>query len=272
MSTGALDPHPRSAERSEATRLDGVVLEFDGPIARITIDRPDRKNAVTAEAMAAMGVLLDEVVAADSRVVVLTGTGSVFCAGNDMAVTPPDPRTAMRTMSDTVLRLNRMPMPTIAAVNGPAIGLGASLALGCDLVVMAESARLGLNFVERGLAMDGGASWHLAHALGRQQAKRIAFFGEVVDSARAHELGLCTEVTTDDDLADTVTDWATRLADGAPIALRHVKRLVDSAINLPLDRIVDEELEAQIELFRTKDAVEGFRAFAQKRRPVFRGN
>ncbi|HEY9468969.1 MAG TPA: enoyl-CoA hydratase-related protein [Propionibacteriaceae bacterium] len=250
----------------------GVVLTRVDGVATLTFNRPERKNALTAEMLGELHAHLDTLMGDDTtRVVVVTGVGNAFSAGADMSATPTNTRGALTIMSDAVRRLYHLPIPTIAAVNGPAMGLGASLALACDLVLAARSARFGQTFALRGLSLDGGASWQLPRIVGTQRAKRMAFFGEVVDSDDALEMGLCAEVVEDSDLATTSDEWATRIADGAPVALRHIKALIDAAASLSFDQSVERELEAQLDCFSTEDFKEGFRAFLKKRSPNFKG-
>ena len=253
-------------------RVDGVVT--------VTLNRPEKKNAVSARMWEELAATIGGIAASrDDRAVVITGTADAFCAGQDLT----DPGNSARLGTDAsrlemmrdihaiALALHDLPQPTIAAVNGIAAGAGANLALGCDLILAAESARFSQIFAKRGLSIDFGGSWLLPRLVGLHKAKELAFFADIISATDAEALGLVNRVVPDGELAGVAAEWARRLAAGPPRALATIKR----ALNAGFDRSFADALEAeaviQTEMFGTADAAEAFRAFADKRDPRFTG-
>ena len=253
----------------EVTRANGV--------ATVTINRPQRKNAVTGD----MWALLAETfrtLSADTEVrcVVITGAGGEFCSGADLSARTASERpvhqlVAMRSVNDAALSLHRMPQPTVAKVRGVAVGAGCNLALGCDLVVAGETARFSEIFAKRGLSVDFGGTWLLPRRIGMHRAKELELFGDIISSAEAHELGLVNRVLPDAELDSFVDDWARRLAAGPPIALALTKRMLNNSLNVTMEEALDDEGAAQTVNFGTKDTMEAMEAFVQKREPKFKG-
>jgi len=246
-------------------------------IATITINRPQRKNAVTGDMWAQLadtfrGLGNDS----DVRCVIITGAGGEFCSGADLAARsstgrPVHQLAAMRHVNDAALALHRMPQPTIAKVRGVAVGAGCNLALGCDLVVASENARFSEIFAKRGLSLDFGGSWLLPRRIGLHRAKEMALFGDILSAADAREMGLVNRVLPDGELDEFVAGWARRLAAGPPIALALTKRMLNNAMNVTLEEALDDEGAAQTVNFGTKDTLEAMEAFVQKREPQFKG-
>ena len=210
-----------------------TIVEQDGGLLTVTLDRPKRKNAIST----AMWNELDEAVNRATvdpsvRAVVLTGSGGDFSAGADLSgeesngLTGHGPQLVvheMRIVGGILGRLKRLPKPTIAAVDGVAVGVALGIALACDLVIATDRARFMQVFVKRGLAMDGGTSWTLPHLLGPRRAKQLAFFGDTLDAATALEWGLINEVVAPEALAETARSWGRRLADGPTTAIALMK-------------------------------------------------
>jgi enoyl-CoA hydratase/carnithine racemase len=244
-------------------RADGVVT--------ITLNRPERRNAITGPLVeSVIGALEDVARTPADRAVVLTGAGGAFCSGMDLsAPLEPDVLTFMTRVGQLCTLLHDLPRPTIAAVAGPAMGFGASLAFCCDLVVAAKSAVFGEIFAERGIALDGGASWSLPRLIGLAKAKELAFFGASVPATEAERIGLVNRVVPDADLPDAVADWARRLADGPTLALSMMKASLNTAFETSFRRAVDGETLNQAVAFRTAEAKEAGRAFAERRPPRF---
>jgi 2-(1,2-epoxy-1,2-dihydrophenyl)acetyl-CoA isomerase len=259
--------------------VDTIVVEREAGVVTVTLNRPERKNALT-EQMA--GELVETFVAVsadpDDRVLVLTGAGGAFCSGADIGgdgvapgTEPPHRPHRLRNMQRAALALHEVGKPTIAKVRGVAVGAGANFALGCDLVLAGEDARFSQIFVHRGLTIDYGGSWLLPRLVGLRTAKELAFFGDMVGAADALELGLVNRVVPDAELDELVTDWATRLAAGPPLALSMTKRLLDQGVEMSMAEAIDNESHAQTLCFTTKDAREAITAFREKRDPEFRG-
>ena len=253
----------------EVTRADGI--------ATVTINRPQRKNAVTGDMWAELAQTFRTLAAdPDVRCVVITGAGGEFCSGADLTARAASGRqvhqlAAMRHVNDAALSLHRMPQPTIAKVRGVAVGAGCNLALGCDLVVAGESARFSEIFAKRGLSLDFGGSWLLPRRIGLHRAKELALFGDIISASEARELGFVNRVLPEDELDAFVDGWARRLAAGPPIALALTKRMLNNAMNVTMEEALDDEGAAQTVNFGTKDTLEAMEAFVQKREPRFKG-
>jgi 2-(1,2-epoxy-1,2-dihydrophenyl)acetyl-CoA isomerase len=164
-----------------------------------------------------------------------------------------------------------MTKPTIAKVDGYAVGAGLGLALGCDLVVASDRAKLSMIFAKRGLSLDNGSSWLLPRLVGLARAKEIALFGDMLPAERAFELGLVNRVLPLDEIDAFVEDWAQRLAAGPPLALSMTKTQLNGSFSLSLAEAVEIEAQSQTVNFGTADTAEAMAAFAQKREPKFTG-
>ncbi|MFJ9347262.1 enoyl-CoA hydratase/isomerase family protein [Streptomyces sp. NPDC101237] len=249
-------------------------------VAHLTLDRPDALNALTPDQRDHVVRLLDEA-SADPGIgaVVVTGTGRGFCAGADLrggATTAERlPGDVARTIRLGAQRLIAAVLdcekPVIAAVNGTAAGLGAHLALACDLVLAAESARFIEVFVRRALVPDGGGAYLLPRLIGPHRAKELMFFGDALSAPEAERLGLVNRVVPDDELAGTARDWATRLASGPTRTLALTKHLVNASLDADRASAFASESTAQEINMTTRDAQEGLRAFVERRSPEFLG-
>jgi 2-(1,2-epoxy-1,2-dihydrophenyl)acetyl-CoA isomerase len=254
-----------------ATTPDGV--------RTITLDRPDRLNAVNGALAASLAAALTEAARDDAaRVVVITGAGRAFCAGLDLSA-PPDLPTATRAerldpyawVGSWVRGVVACEKPVIAAVNGPAAGAGFGLALACDIRIVAASAKLTAGYVRRGLSPDAGVSWFLPRHVGLARAADILLTGRDVDAAEAERIGLATLVVRDAELPSAVAAYASRLAAGAPIAHALTKRLLAETFDRSMDVALREELTHIKHCFATADVAEAMTAFREKRPPTFTG-
>jgi enoyl-CoA hydratase/carnithine racemase len=246
--------------------------DSDG-VRTLTLNRPQRKNAINPELWTA---LRDALIAAGNdpavRAVVLTGAGGAFCSGADIA-NPDDahPLYKLRRLTDVALLLHELPVPTIAKVTGVAVGAGWNLALGCDLVVATPESTFSQIFTRRGLSLDLGGSWLLPKLVGLQQAKRLALLAETIDAEQARTMNLVTWVVPAAEIDAFVTDLGARLVAGAPIALAQTKALLNEGADRTLRDALAGEARAQAMNFATADAGEAYAAFADKRSPVFTG-
>ncbi|NDZ96120.1 enoyl-CoA hydratase [Streptomyces sp. SID6673] len=252
----------------------GVVVTDDASGVRtVTLNRPGRKNALDWTAWCALRDVLEDTARAEGpRALVLTGAGGSFCSGAD--ISKPDPRhpvDKMRILADVAMAVHDLPIPTIAKVDGVAVGAGWNLALGCDLVVATPDARFSQIFARRGLSMDLGGSWHLPRLVGLQQAKRLALLAEMIDAAQAHTLGLVTWVVDADEIDGFVETIAQQLAAGPPVALAQIKSLLNEGADGSLHEALARESRAQVINFGTSDAGTAYAAFAQKKQPAFTG-
>ncbi len=255
--------------------MDSIRLSRSDGIATITIDRPERKNALGYEHFMELGRLATEVAMTRSdRVLVLTGAGGDFCAGADLVASEATERGALDRMNDvgTVARAIRdLSKPTIAKVDGVAVGAGANLALCCDLIVASDRTRFSEIFSRRALSLDFGGSWLLPRAIGLARAKELAFFGDIIGADELVELGLVNRAMPAGELDEFVATWARRLAAGPSIALSLTKELLDSAETTTFSQALAAEARAQTINLSTADAREAFSAFAAKREPKFEG-
>jgi 2-(1,2-epoxy-1,2-dihydrophenyl)acetyl-CoA isomerase len=260
-------------------RVDGLVT--------VTFNRPERKNALNDDSWDDLDrVLTDVWKNPEDRALLLTGAGGNFSSGADLAVRrasdpqPEDdgaPRASvsvlheMRRVNELTLRLHRLPKPTIAAVDGVAVGVALGLALACDLVVASDRARFCAVFAKRGLTVDGGTSWTLPQLMGPRRAKQMAFFGDMVPALDALAWGLVNDVVPADDLMDVAGAWARRLACGPTTALSLIKRMIDGSGSLTFEQALEEEARSVHIAYTTNDLVEGMTAFVERRDPRFTG-
>lgn len=256
--------------------MDSVLVDRAGGVVTVTVNRPEKKNAADFPTFDALAAAFTEIAHnTDDRVVVVTGAGTDFCSGADLwgddgQKVPWIVR--MRRVHAAALALQRLPQPTIAKVRGVAVGAGANLALGCDLVVASDTTRFCEIFSKRGLSLDFGGTWLLPRRVGLHVAKELAFFAEMLPAAELERLGLVNRVVADGDLDAFVDDWARRLALAPPIAVAQTKRMLDHAATLTFEQALDAESAAQTVNFGSKDTDEALRAFSEKRDPVFRGH
>jgi enoyl-CoA hydratase/carnithine racemase len=253
---------------------------LDQRVAVVTLERPEAKNALTLEMKRGLAALLPRL-AEDPAVgaVLLTGAGNAFCAGGDtkrMARegAPPLPeerKQQLRWEHRIPLALHRMGKPTLAALPGPAAGAGFSLALACDLRVMAESAFVTTAYVKLGLSGDYGASWFLTRLVGPARAREILFLGERLSAAECLTLGLANRVVPDARLAEEALALARQLANGPPLALRAMKDNLNRALGESLEALLELEAERMVDGATSEDYVEAVRAFEERRPPVFKG-
>jgi 2-(1,2-epoxy-1,2-dihydrophenyl)acetyl-CoA isomerase len=249
----------------------------DGPVARITLNRPDRLNSFTVQMHEELRHALGNL--GKARVVVLTGAGRGFCAGqdlNDRAVASDQPvdlgETVMQCWNPLVRTLTSLPQPVIARVNGVAAGAGANIALACDLVVAAKSAKFIQSFSAIGLIPDSGGTWVLPRLAGQARALGLALTGEPLPAEKAAEWGLIWKAVDDEGLDAEVDAIAGKLASLPPLGLAATKEMIRTSWQYSLD----EELERQAGTMRrlgfTADYLEGVSAFLEKRPPKFTGN
>ena len=245
-------------------RRDGVVT--------ITLNRPHRRNAITGPLVEELIRALEDVARRpDDRAIVLTGADGSFCSGMDLsAPLSPDVLTFMNRVGQLCTLLHDIPRPTIAKVAGPAMGFGCNLAFCCDLVVAGEEAVFGEIFAQRGIALDGGASWSLPRLVGIAKAKELVFFGEQVPAVEAERIGLVNRVVPNAELDAFVAEWAQRLADGPTLALSMMKSALNASFETAFRRAVDAEALNQTVAFGTAEAKEAGRAFRERRPPRFR--
>jgi enoyl-CoA hydratase len=239
---------PRAPPPDRLHGMAEVLLSVDGGVATVTLDAPARRNALTVE----MG---DELIAAldaaeadpDVRAVVVTGAAPAFCAGADLSHLGTSQREGLKRIYEGFLRVAGSPLPTVAAVNGPAVGAGANLALACDVILAGRSARFDTRFLRLGLHPGGGHTWMLRRRVGPQAAMALVVFGEVVDGAEAARIGLAWRCVADDGLLDAArTLAATAAAAPRELVLRMKATLAEMASIDDHATAVERELDDQV--------------------------
>jgi len=274
---------------SDPESYDGIRFDVEHGIATITFDRPEFGNALTSDQRIQIGTWLaraDEDLAI--RCVVIQATGRFFCTGADLrggappvaSARPADAparvigerrRMMLRGAISTVNAILDCEVPVIAAVQGTAAGIGAHLALACDLVVASENAKFIEVFARRGLIPDGLGTWILPRLIGLQKAKELVFFADDVPAARAHEIGLCNKVVPGAELQATAKEWAERLASGPTKSYMFSKWLLNRSLDVDRRTIIEEEAWAVELITRTQDMQEGVQSFRERRAPQWRG-
>jgi 2-(1,2-epoxy-1,2-dihydrophenyl)acetyl-CoA isomerase len=254
-----------------------VRVDHDGHLVTVTLDRPGTRNACTMNMWLAIRDAFREIAASDARCVILTGANGDFCSGADVVKSGGDSGwegnklTAMRQLAESVMAVHDCPVPVIVKVDGVAVGAGFGLALAGDMLWCSDRARMSAVFAKLGLSLDYGTSWFLARRIGLHRAKEVSLTAEMMDAARIEQVGLANAVVPSDDLDEVVSGIARRIAAGPPMALSMTKRMLDNASTASLIQALEAEAVAQNVNLGTKDLVEAFTAFAEKRAPAFKG-
>ena len=257
-------------------------IESENGIVRLTLNQPDTRNAMTPQ----MGEELQAAVAEinenqSSRVVVVTGAGKSFSAGGNLKSLQEEASAGSgkksgegigggRNFYRLFLTIRDLEVPSIAAINGHAIGAGFCFALGCDMRVVHERAKLGMTFVRLGIHPGMAATWNLPRLIGPARAAELLYTGRLISGAEAVALGIASRVAGDD-FKSVVTDLAEEVAAAAPIAVRALKQTLRGTFDRDLDEAIGVEADVQAMTFKTSDAMEGIRAIQERRPPVFHG-
>lgn len=254
--------------------MEVIKLNRQGAVCDIVIDRPDKMNALRDEDFSALTAMARTVGASDARAVVLRGEGGSFCTGRDIATTDAETTDAEALIRDrinpTFAAIRAMPMPTIAAVQGHCLGGGFGIAFACDIIVVADNARLGSPFRNIGCVADSAVHFHLRERLGHHLAAELIYTGRLLSGREAAELGLVNRAVPATELAEVVATMARQIAEGPTAAFRESKRILQEVVGF--DDVLAHEAEAQGRIIRTHDAKEGFLAFQTKRPPRFVGS
>lgn len=258
-----------------------VMLDRNSGVARITISAPDTKNAMTAEMFDSFAELCREVDSNPAdRVLLITGAGEDFCSGADLKSGGDELATnsefisalaRMKKIHAGALALHWCSKPSISAVRGVAVGAGANLALGCDIVVASETARFSQIFVKRGLGIDYGGSFILPRLVGINKAMELALTGEMVAAEEAERIGMVNHVVSNDALDDFAMGLANKIAMAPPIQVMLIKRSLRAGATSSMEAALEAEAQAQAVAMGTEDLIEAMSAWIQRREPKFKG-
>lgn len=257
---------------------------LEGGIATLTMNRPEARNALSAEMFEGLSEALPRLAQDPGvRLVVLTGTGAAFCAGGDVkgfarnaggaatVATFDHKVTHLRERMEVARWLHEMPKPTLAVIPGPAAGAGLSLALACDMRIATDSAKLTTAFSKIGLSGDFGGSYFLNHLVGAAKARELYFTGAVVSGDEAVRIGLVNRVVPAAQLAAAAAAWAAELAALPTIAVGYMKRNLNTGLQGTLSQVLDAEAIHMVRTFETDDHKGAAVAFVEKRAPRFNG-
>jgi len=259
-----------------ALSVDELLIERDGPVATIRINRPEAMNAFTPEMSLAFAERLAELRVDDAvRVLILTGTGRAFSAGADLkALSEPGQlgRSAevgyerVKAAGLRTAQLMEFPKPTIAAVNGAVAGFACGLVFACDVILAGESARFGITFSRIGYVPDAGVSYFLPRLAGLPRAKELFFSGEVISAAEADRIGLVNRVLPDQELMMTAVELARKIAERPPAALRMGKEILNRSLGVDFRAVIELEAKAQGFLGTTEEHQDAVREFVRKKK------
>jgi enoyl-CoA hydratase/carnithine racemase len=261
--------------------MESLVIERADGVVTCTLNRPEKKNAVTQDMWLGLIDLFEAVATnPDDRVLVITGAGDGFCSGADLGDSGTSEAArgvgtamaGMRIVGQAALGLHDLAKPTIAAVNGVAAGAGCNLALGCDLVIASDRARFSEIFSKRGLVVDFGGSWILPRLIGMHRAKELVLLADVIDATEAERIGLVNRIVEHDTLSGAVAEIANRLANMAPLTLAATKRLLNQSFSVSMAEAIEAENTAQALMSTTNDTTEAILAFFERREPRFTGS
>jgi 2-(1,2-epoxy-1,2-dihydrophenyl)acetyl-CoA isomerase len=257
-----------------------VLLDISQGVATITLNEPDTLNALTTEMVSRFIKVVKQVEDDESvRAIILTGAGRGFCSGMNLTHSAAELlakgsaglHRVMQEVNALLVRIAEMEKPWLAAVNGPAVGGGCSLALVCDLVLAAESTYLSASYIKIGLMMDMGLTYLLPYLVGLRRANELAFFGERIPATQAVEIGLINRAVPDEELMATSQAWAQRLAKAPTMAIAANKRLMQRAQHSTYSEALDWEALMLTLITQSEDLQEGVKAFVEKREPSFKG-
>lgn len=258
-----------------------VLYAVEDGVATLTLNRPERMNTISGPMLDRLTELLVQANGDPAvRVVVLTGTGRAFCAGLDLnAATKGEGIGSSSAAMNATIDLRNTPptvlfamdKPTICALNGSAAGYGMDMAIGCDIRIMGESAKLAAAFVKRGIVPESGGTWLLPRLLGWAKAAELIFTGRTLTAPESLALGLANQVVPDADVATAAQALAREIAANAPLAVQASKRMMRMGLDETFETHVQHVYLQLLPLFRTEDFQEGMRSFLEKRAPAFAG-
>ena len=257
-----------------------ILYKVEDHVATITFNRPENQNTISGLMLAKLSELLLESDANEEvRAIVITGTGKFFCAGLDLRgsditenLTKQDKKPAnidLRNTPPTVL--HNLDTPTIAAINGSAAGYGMDMALGCDIRIMTDGAKLAAAFTSRGVVPESGGTWILPRLIGWSKASEIIFTGKTLTAQESEEMGLVSKVVNNNEIYEEAAIMASKIAENAPLAVQASKRMMRMGLNENFDDHVHHVFLQLLPLFQSDDFKEGMASFMEKRDPDFKG-
>ena len=257
-------------------RAEKLLVSIEDGIKRITINRPERRNAVDGETVQMLLSAVKGSVSDGTRVVILSGTGDSFCAGADLLATSEQDiadfdvtKSLRENVNPTIRAMRALPVPIIARVHGHAVGVGSNYALACDVIVASEEAQFGQVFVKIGLMPDGGGTYFLPRLVGYHKAFELMALGEIINAQQALQLGIANQVVPFAELDATVDKLAARLVRAPRIAIEKIKAALNHGTSSELANALDFEAVNQYACFHSTDFIEGVTAFLEKRKAVF---
>ncbi len=256
-----------------------LIVERDEHITTITLNRPERLNAISGPMLSGLSrALMAAEADPETRVIVLTGAGRGFCAGLDLKrqnegsdSVGEGPSRMFDLRNAPPMVIHNVDKPIICALNGAAAGYGMDLALGCDIRIASDQAKLAAVFAKRGVLPESGGTWLLPRLIGWAKAAEVAYRGMILDAQRCLDYGLVNTVVPHDELLQTARAWAEEIAANAPLAVQATKRMMRLGLEESFEANVNHVYLQLLPLFRSNDFREGLQAFAERREPVFTG-
>ncbi len=261
-------------------RYETILTEKDRGITTITLNRPDKFNAQSPQLMKDIySALMEAAEDETTKVIIITGAGRAFCAGGDVELDVSHiPKLSAFEWREYIAKFYRVPQkiyhmekPVIAAINGVAAGGGCDLAMACDIRIASEKAKFGMAYIGMGIISDLGGIYFLPRLVGMGKAKLLSFTGDIIDAKYAEQIGLVDQVVPENELKPVVDELARKLANGPSLAIGMYKHTMHKSANMDLDTSLKFVNHLQYLLLNTEDFKEGFKAFLEKRKPVFKG-
>jgi enoyl-CoA hydratase/carnithine racemase len=257
-----------------------ILVSKENYVTTITLNRPKKYNAISPELITDM-IDAIKIVGEDSetRAVLITGAGKAFCAGGDVQediipvskMRPSEWRAYIKSFCDMIRNLNAIPKPVIAGINGVTVGGGCDIAMSCDIRIASDAARFGYGYIKMGIISDMGGNYLLPRLVGSGAAKLFAFTGDMIDAKEAFRIGLIDRLVADSEFNEKTNELVTKIASGPTAAIVLIKEAMRKSSTMDLDTSLEYTMNLQNAILDSQDLVEGYTAFLEKRKPVFKG-